>query len=68
MIKEIARIFIHFAMFGFSFYCLSGLDLSKLMLPGPERNTKATVLLLMLSAALGYLTAQFLLSIMYKIS
>lgn len=65
MIKEIARIFIHFAMFGFSFYCLSGLDLSKIMLPGPQKNAKTQTLLILMSAALGFLAAQFILAIMY---
>ena len=65
--REISRIFIHFAAFGFSFYCLSGLDLGKLMLKTPDRNTKATLLLVFLSLALGYLVAQFILSITYNI-
>ena len=33
-INEIARILLHFAMFGFSFYALSSLNLGKIMLPG----------------------------------
>ncbi|MBQ9035880.1 MAG: DUF1146 domain-containing protein [Erysipelotrichaceae bacterium] len=66
-IKEIARIILHFGTFAFSFYCLSGLDLSKIMLKTPQRNTKAQVLLLMMSMALGYLVAQFILAIMYRL-
>ncbi len=65
--KEVSRIFLHFAAFGFSFYCLSGLNLSKLMLNTPERDTKALVLLILMSLGLGYLVAQFLLSIVYVI-
>lgn len=67
-IKEISRIVIHFAAFGFSFYCLSGLDFGKLFLKTPERNTKATLLLIMMSMALGFLVAQFLLAITYNIT
>ncbi len=66
-IKEIARILLHFGTFGFSFYCLSGLDFSKLMLNNPQKATKAQALLFMLSMALGYLAAQFILAIMYNI-
>ncbi|MBR0386125.1 MAG: DUF1146 domain-containing protein [Erysipelotrichaceae bacterium] len=65
--KEVSRIFLHFAAFGFSFYCLSGLNLSKLMLNTPERDTKALLLLILMSLGLGYLVAQFLLSIVYVI-
>ena len=66
-IREIARILLHFGAFGFSFYCLSGLDLSKLMLNTPQRSTKGQVLLLMMSMALGYLCAQFILAIAYHL-
>ena len=66
-IREIARILLHFGAFGFSFYCLSGLDLSKLMLNTPQRSTKGQVLLLMMSMALGFLVAQFILAIMYRV-
>ena len=65
--KEISRILLHFAAFGFSFYCLSGLNLSKLMLNTPEKDTKAMILLIFMSLALGYLVAQFLLAIVYVI-
>lgn len=65
--KQIAQIFLHFAMFGFSFYCLSGLDFAKVLLPSQERVTKAKGLLILASLALGYLSAQFLLAIMYHI-
>lgn len=66
-IAEITRILLHFGAFGFSFYCLSGLDLSKLMLNTPQRTAKAQFLLLMMSMALGYLVAQFILAIMYRL-
>jgi len=65
--KEIARILLHFAAFGFCFYALSSLDLAKVLLPTNNRKTKAQLLLLLLSAALGYLVAQFILAIMYNI-
>ncbi len=67
MFEEIARIFIHFVMFGVSFYALSSLDLAKLLLPVNNRNTKAQLLLILLSLALGYLTAQFILAIRYQL-
>ncbi|MBQ7223400.1 MAG: DUF1146 domain-containing protein [Erysipelotrichaceae bacterium] len=63
--REIARIILHFATFGFSFYCLSSLDLGKIMLNSPDKRTKAQLLLVMMSMALGYLSAQFILAIMY---
>ncbi len=66
-LKEVARIFIHFAGFGFSFYALSGLNLSKLMLNTPDRSVKAQTLLILMSLGLGYLAAQFILAIMYKL-
>ena len=64
---EIARILLYFAMFGFSFYCLSGLDLSKIMLNTPERGVKGQAFLILMSLALGYLAAQFILGIVYQI-
>ncbi|MBQ1877481.1 MAG: DUF1146 domain-containing protein [Erysipelotrichaceae bacterium] len=64
-VREIARIILHFATFGFSFYCLSSLDLGKIMLNSPDKGTKAQLLLVMMSMALGYLSAQFILAIMY---
>lgn len=67
MIKEIARVILHFMTFCLSFYCLSGLDLSKVMLKGPQRNAKAMMLLILMSLALGYLSAQFILAIIVQI-
>lgn len=66
-VNELTRIILHFAMFGFSFYALSSLDLGKVLLPGPGRGTKAQLLLILLSLALGYLSAQFLLAIVYQL-
>ena len=66
-INEIARILLHFAMFGFSFYALSSLNLGKIMLPGSSRAVKAQLLLILLSLALGYLSAQFILAIVYQL-
>ena len=65
--REIMRIFIHFACFGFSFYALSGLDLGRIMLNTPEKSAKGQVLLILLSLGLGYVVAQFILSIMYQL-
>ncbi|MGI6607592.1 MAG: DUF1146 family protein [Erysipelotrichaceae bacterium] len=67
MFKQITRITLHFIMFIFSFYCLSSLDLAKIMLPVENRVTKAQFLVILLSMALGYLSAQFVLSIIYKL-
>lgn len=66
-INAIIKIILHIITFSFSFYCLSGLDLSKIMLNTPERGAKGQVLLFMMSMALGYLVAQFLIAIMYSL-
>ena len=66
-INTIVKIIMHIITFSFSFYCLSGLDLSKIMLNTPERGAKGQVLLFMMSMALGYLVAQFLIVIMYRL-
>ncbi|MBQ1315292.1 MAG: DUF1146 domain-containing protein [Erysipelotrichaceae bacterium] len=66
-INTIVKIILHIITFSFSFYCLSGLDLSKIMLNTPERGAKGQVLLFMMSMALGYLVAQFLIVIMYRL-
>lgn len=68
LIKEIARILLYFAMFGFSFYSLSSLDLAKIMLNCSNRKAKAQLLLILLSLALGYLSAQFILTIQFQIN
>ena len=66
-INTIVKIILHIITFSFSFYCLSGLDLSKIMLNTPERGAKGQVLLFIISMALGYLVAQFLIAIMYRL-
>ena len=55
-------------MFGFSFYALSSLDLSKVLLPVANRKGKAQLLLVLLSLALGYLAAEFILAIRFQIN
>jgi len=65
---QIMRIGLYFVMFGLSFYCLSALDMGKILLPVKNRDTKAQVLLLMLSAALSYWVSEFLLGIMYHVN
>lgn len=65
-INSIVKIILHIITFSFSFYCLSGLDLSKLMLNRPDRGAKGFVLLFLMSMGLGYLAAQFLIAIMYS--
>ncbi|MBQ3376567.1 MAG: DUF1146 domain-containing protein [Erysipelotrichaceae bacterium] len=66
-VNAIIKIILHIITFAFSFYCLSGLDLSKIMLNTPERGAKGQVLLFLMSMALGYLVAQFLIAIMYSL-
>ena len=66
MFKEVSRIALHFIMFIFSFYCLSSLDLAKVLLPVENRVVKAQFLVILLSIALGYLSSQFILAIIYK--
>ena len=66
-INTIVKIILHIITFSFSFYCLSGLDLSKIMLNTPERGAKGQILLFLMSMALGYLVAQFLIAIMYSL-
>ncbi|NMA16012.1 MAG: DUF1146 domain-containing protein [Erysipelotrichia bacterium] len=66
MFKEVSRIALHFIMFIFSFYCLSSLDLAKVLLPVENRVVKAQFLVILLSMALGYLSSQFILAIIYK--
>ncbi len=67
MFEELARIIIHFLMFGVSFYALSSLDLAKVLLPVKDRSMKAQILLVLLSLALGYLSAQFIMAIRYQL-
>ena len=66
-INAIVKIILHIITFSFSFYCLSGLDISKIMLNTPERGAKGQILLFLMSMALGYLVAQFLIAIMYSL-
>ncbi len=66
MYQEVSRIALHFIMFVASFYCLSSLDLAKILLPSENRVVKAQFLVILLSLALGYLSAQFILAIIYK--
>ncbi len=68
MVDEIIRIGLHFVCMAFSFYALSGLDLSKIMLNRPNRGMKGQALLVLMSMALGFLAAQFILAIQYQIS
>ncbi|MDI9540018.1 MAG: DUF1146 family protein [Bacillota bacterium] len=66
MYKEITRIALHFIMFIVSFYCLSSLDIAKILLPVENRVAKAQFLVILLSMALGFLSAQFILAIIYR--
>ncbi len=61
----IINFIIYFVMFGLSYYAISGLDLGKLCLPGKNRSFKAQHLLVLMALALGYLTGQFFIAIMY---
>lgn len=64
--NQIVRIVLHFAMLGFSFYALSGIDLSKVMLKRPNYAAKGQLLLVLAAMALAYLSAQFILAIIYR--
>lgn len=66
-ITDILRVILYFVMFGTSFYCLSGVDFSKLFLNQPNKAFKAQMLLIILSLALGFLSTQFILAIMFKV-
>ena len=66
-LNAVVKVILHIITFSFSFYCLSGLDLSKVMLNTPERGAKGQILLFLMSMALGYLVAQFLIAIMYSL-
>ena len=66
-LNAVVKVILHIITFSFSFYCLSGLDLSKIMLNTPERGAKGQILLFLMSMALGYLVAQFLIARMYSL-
>ena len=66
-LHTVVKVILHIIPFSFSFYCLSGLDLSKIMLNTPERGARGQILLFLMSMALGYLVAQFLIAIMYSL-
>ncbi|MDD6468144.1 MAG: DUF1146 family protein [Erysipelotrichaceae bacterium] len=61
MIHHIVVVVVHFLSFFVSFYCLTGLNLEKILFKG--QVAKAQVFLLLSSIALGYLVAQFFLTI-----
>lgn len=67
MMNEIFKVILHFMMFGVSFYCLSGVDFAKFFLNSPNKAFKAQMLLMLLSLALGFLSSQFILAIMFKL-
>ena len=58
---------IYLAMFALSFYCLSGLNLGTIMLPGKNRAFKGQMLLWLMALALGYLAGSFVLAITSRI-
>ncbi|MBQ1827242.1 MAG: DUF1146 domain-containing protein [Erysipelotrichaceae bacterium] len=58
---------IYLTMFALSFYCLSGIDLGAIMLPGRNRAFKGQMLLWLCSLALGYLAGSFILAITSRI-
>jgi len=65
MFDQILKVGIYILAFIASFYCLSGLDLAKVLRKSEVQ--KAQVLLLLMSLALGYLVGSFLLAIMSKL-
>jgi uncharacterized integral membrane protein (TIGR02327 family) len=58
------RIVLHLASFAIALYALEGIDFARFIRKG--RTTQATILLFLLSMALGYLVAQFLLMLAYR--
>lgn len=63
MIKYV-RITVYFLMFILTFYCLSGIDLGKVMLPGKNRAFKGQMLLWLLSLAVAYGATEFIFALM----
>lgn len=63
----IAKMVTYLLCFTVSFYGLSAIDFSKILLPGPKKQAKAILLLVLLSLALGYLSATFILTISFKV-
>ena len=61
MVDIVIRIVLHIVSFGVCWYALSGLDWAKFIKQG--RVMQAQLLLIVLSMALGYLLAQFLMAI-----
>ena len=60
---RIFDLIIYFMMFSLCFYCLSGINLSAILLPGKNRAFKGQMLLWLSALALGYLAASFILAI-----
>lgn len=58
------RIILHLVCFGISLYALLGIDFGKFIHKG--KTVQATLLLFLLSMALGYLVAQFLMMLSYR--
>ncbi len=58
------RILLHLVCFVLAFYALEGLDFTKILRKG--QSLKALILLFLLSMALGYLVAQFLLMLAFR--
>jgi len=63
MDKIIVQIILHMICFAVAFYSLNGIDLNRFIKQG--RVLQAQLLLMILSMALGYLMAQFLLALSY---
>lgn len=61
MFQHIIVVVVHLLSFVVSFYCLTGLNMEKILFKG--QVVKAQVFLLLTSIALGYLVAQFFLAI-----
>lgn len=64
MPEIVFRIILHIACFGVSLFALEGIDFSRFIRKG--RTQQATVLLFLLSMALGYLVAQFLMMLAFR--
>ena len=64
MPEIVFRIILHLGCFAISLYALEGIDFARFIRKG--RTQQATILLFLLSMALGYLVAQFLMMLAFK--
>lgn len=61
---KIAHTIIRIVMFVISFMILSGINFDKFLLPNKNKAIKAQGLLVLLSLALGYLSSEFIITLL----